>query len=246
MIHILNPKNNNAVTRLQEGTTPAGADLFSYETAAGAKRRITFTNLATSVLASIVNTIIPTGVMVPWLSSSAPTGWILASGLTVGSAASAATGRANADTASLYTVLWNSFTNTELVIQDSTGTPTTRGASAADDFAANKRLPLPDLRDRTIVGLANMGGTDAARIGTFDTAVIGKSGGSDTITLTEGQLPAHTHDVSVPTVLAGVGEAGATHDVYDANTDVTSSSVGSGDPVAIVQPSIAIPYIIKL
>lgn len=74
----------------------------------------------------------------------APAGWLLANGQTIGSAASGATARANADTATLYALLWGGTANADLVIQTSAGANTTRGASAAADFAANKRLPLPN------------------------------------------------------------------------------------------------------
>lgn len=70
---------------------------------------------------------------------TAPMGWLLVDGKTIGSAASGATSRANADTSELFGYLW-AFT--AIPIYDSTGAPTTRGASAAVDFAANKRLPL--------------------------------------------------------------------------------------------------------
>lgn len=77
---------------------------------------------------------------------AAPAGWLVANGGTIGSAASGGTSRANADTQALYTALWTDTINTVLVIQDAAGAPTARGASAAADFAANKRMPLPDLR----------------------------------------------------------------------------------------------------
>jgi hypothetical protein len=107
-------------------------------------------------------------------SSTEDPGWLFASGKTIGNAGSGATARANADTEALFTKIWNESNNTDYPIQGSNGTPTTRGASAAADFAADKRMPLPDLRDRFAVGKANMGGTDAARIAAFDTTVLGK------------------------------------------------------------------------
>jgi hypothetical protein len=80
-------------------------------------------------------------------STTAPTGTLATNGGTIGNASSGGTARANADTSALFTVLWSSTTNAELVIQTSAGANTTRGASAAADFAANKRLPLPDIQD---------------------------------------------------------------------------------------------------
>lgn len=52
---------------------------------------------------------------------------------------------------------------------------------------------VPDLRGRALVGLDNMGGTDAGRIGTANT--IGATAGAETHTLSTGNLPSHNHDL---------------------------------------------------
>jgi hypothetical protein len=93
-----------------------------------------------------------------------PEGWLKMNGQTIGSAASGATLRANADTLDLYTVLWNDCANTELPIQDSAGVASVRGASAAADFAANKRLPVPDMRGEIPRGLDDGRGVDTGRV----------------------------------------------------------------------------------
>lgn len=72
--------------------------------------------------------------------------WLKCNSQTIGSAASGATARANADVQELYEVLWTDWDNTVLPIQTSAGAATVRGASAAADFAANKRMPLPEIR----------------------------------------------------------------------------------------------------
>jgi microcystin-dependent protein len=243
-IRFVTRKNDVDLSRLPEKVTPTASDRLLLEDTG--RKRITFTNLVSAVVTSAVNAITPTGLMVPWLAQAAPSGWILASGRTIGSSASGATERANADTAALYSLLWQAFGNTQLHIQDSAGTPTTRGTSAADDFAANKRLPLPDLRDRVVVGLGDMGGVSADRIVSFDTTIHGQTGGTESVTLTEAELPPHTHDVDVPTETIEAGEAGTAVPVPSTTTDVTSSSTGDGEPFPIVQPSIALPFIIKL
>lgn len=122
-----------------------------------------------------------TGMRIGYCGTSAPTGWVMADGKTIGSATSGATERANADTMALYSLLWDSYTNTELPIQDNTGTPTTRGASAAADFAADKRMPLPDYRGRVAAGKDNMGGTSANRLtSAIDGDILGDTGGAET------------------------------------------------------------------
>jgi hypothetical protein len=97
-------------------------------------------------------------------STTAPTGWIKANGQTIGSSSSGATALANAFAEPLFTYLWNNFGNTVLVIQTSAGSNTTRGASAAADFAANKRMPLLDLRAEFIRGLDDSRGIDSGRL----------------------------------------------------------------------------------
>lgn len=81
------------------------------------------------------------GVIVAAARLTAPAGWLLVDGKTIGNAASGATSRANADTAALFAELW-AFPAASVPIFDNTGAASTRGASAAADFAAGKRLPL--------------------------------------------------------------------------------------------------------
>lgn len=93
---------------------------------------------------------------------TAPAGWVEANGGTIGNAGSGATLRANADTATLYALLWD-FDETFLPIQDNTGAASTRGASAASDFAAGKRLTVQDLRGEFLRGWDNGRGVDSLR-----------------------------------------------------------------------------------
>ena len=90
---------------------------------------------------------LPVGAVMLFDGKTAPSGWLISNGGTIGSASSGATLRANADVEALFTHLWTQYDNTELVIQTSAGAGTTRGASAAADFAANKRMPTHDYRD---------------------------------------------------------------------------------------------------
>lgn len=93
---------------------------------------------------------------VKWrLASGTLTGFVRMNGRTIGSAASGATERANADTADLYAFLWNNLSDT--VAPVSTG----RGVSAAADYAANKTIVVPSMQGRGMAGLDDMGSTAA-------------------------------------------------------------------------------------
>lgn len=99
------------------------------------------------VIASVTASAVPTGAVQGFMrASTAPIGWIILNGGTIGNAASNATTRGNADTEALFTLLWTDFPT--LVIKTAGGVVTTRGASAAADFAANKQLTIHDARSR--------------------------------------------------------------------------------------------------
>lgn len=146
----------------------------------------------------------PTGARTGYIGATAPPGWVLGSGKSIGDGSSGATERANADTGPLYTLEWNSYPHSGAgtpVIEDSSGSPTTYGASASNDFAAHKRLHLPDYRGRVPATLDNLGGTTASRLTSagsgIDGTIMGNAGGTENTTLSTAQLPAHTHTATV-------------------------------------------------
>lgn len=221
---------------------------------------------STPVSASVVTT----GMVFSYIGTSAPSGFVLLSGRTIGSAASAATERANADTVTLYTLIWNSMADTEAPV--STG----RGVSAAADFAANKTITLPDARGRTIYGKDNMGGTTASRltaaISGLDGTILGKAGGderaqSHTHTgTTNGQNTSHTHsdyyqvtNIGYTTgvdLVSGVGPVATSNSESGANTTTgaasndhshtfTSAATGAGNSQN-VSPGLVLNVIAKL
>lgn len=172
--------------------------------------------------------LVPTGTVLDYSGSSAPTGYVLASGATIGNASSGATERANADTEDLFTLYWTDYSDTLLPIYDSGGGASTRGASAAADFAANKRLSIPDLRGRTVAGLDNMGGSAASRLTstalTPDGDTLGAAGGAQTHTLTAAELAAHSHTSGTIAVSSSSG-------THSHSITVTSGPAGSPNRV---------------
>ena len=218
-----------------------------YSNADAGNRKISLANLKG-------NFTLPAGVIVPYGGTTPPTGWLLCSGGTIGSATSGGTLRANADTSTLYTLLWESTANTELIIQDSAGSPTVRGANAAADFAANKRMPVYDMRGRAAFGKDNMGGSAASRITASGTgnpgvagATLGAAGGLDRMTLTLAQSPSHTHTPlgggSFIEVGVGVGAGAGTINVW--GTAATTSSAGGDAARPQLNPAVILNYIIK-
>lgn len=166
---------------------------------------------------------VPTGTVEAFRRTTAPAGWVKENGGTIGNAASGATNRANADTEALFTLLWNEFSNTVLPIQTNGGVATTRGASAAADFAANKRMPLFDSRTRFIRGADEGLGFDVSlTVGASQDDAL-KAHVHTGTTSTGG---AHTHPSTISTGTGGSRITGGASN--PAGTD-TTSIVSAGD-----------------
>ena len=170
-------------------------------------------------LASAAVLFVPPGAVMPFARTSAPSGWLPANGNTIGSAASGAVyDSQNYD--ELFAVLWGSWSNTLLPIQTSTGAVSTRGASASADFAANKRLPLPDMRGYFVRG----SGTNADDT---KSAAFGEKQADD--------FKKHTHEINPPQTTTS-SNGSHTHTVNKGGTGGGSSvqngpSTGANDNI---------------
>jgi hypothetical protein len=114
-------------------------------------------------------------------------GYVRLNGQTIGSVASGASERANADTQSLYEELW---------VLDNIVVSGGKGSSGPADFLANKPLVLPDCAGRGIFGMDNMGAgargvLTTAVVGT-DPTLVGSYGGSQQVTIAQAHLPVYT------------------------------------------------------
>jgi hypothetical protein len=131
--------------------------------------------------------LIQTGNMILRYGVGALSGYVRGNGLTIGSATSGSTERANADCQNLFQYLWG--------VDPSLSVSSGRGASAIADWTANKQIATPDWRGYAIGGLDDMGNTAANRLGTFfaNPTTLGSVGGSPSVTLAATNIPPHLH-----------------------------------------------------
>ena len=122
---------------------------------------------------------------------------------------------------------------------------------------------LPDLRGRVVAGKDNMGGTSADRLtgltGGIDGDVLGRTGGEQSVSITEAQLPAHSHaaameetaDDSSGITRVGLGRSLSDRSgtyrtsVSDGGGNLLIANTGSGSAHNNVQPTFILNYIIK-
>jgi len=129
---------------------------------------------------------------------------------------------------------------------------------------------LPDLRGRAVFGLDNMGGSAASRVtvagGNFDGTVLGGFGGAQNHTLTQAEMPSHTHSATVTDpghshsmgISIANGNVGGTGGFFadgsgSANTgssatgiSVSNASTGGGGAHTILPPCMVLPFILRV
>jgi hypothetical protein len=206
----------------------------------------------------------PTGsIFHGYYGNTAPTGFVFLSGRTIGSAASSATERANADTQALFELLWNTCANTQCPVSGG------RGANAAADFAANKRLTLPDHSGRVAAGRDNLSGTSRNNLSASGIASTTRAatGGAATETSTiSGTAAMGAVAVSVTGTLSGTittgsaaagGSAGGNDYAYQGDAVSVNGTLsgtaagtapltGSTASVTNAQPTIMVDVVIAL
>jgi hypothetical protein len=190
------------------------------------------------------NALTKTGDFVFTLSSDPRDGFVRANGLTIGSAASGATERPNADTEPLFTFLYQRMSDALCPVSGG------RGASAAADFAANKRLALPDARGRTPFGIDTMGNVAAGRITAFTAPsggnTVGSSGGAESFVQTVAQLAQHGHALNVSTGSFAAAAGGGANVALSALTGNFTGQTGLSAPINKMPGFMLGGYYIKL
>jgi hypothetical protein len=165
------------------------------------------------------NAIFQTGDMILLGKNGTRDGFVRCNGRTIGNASSSATERANADTATLFAHLWDNFADGQCAVSGG------RGATAVADYAANKRIALPDFRGASPFGFDDMGNTAASLMGSAPVVsgsaiLAGSIIGANTHTITTSHMPSHTHAVT------GVTVGGAGSHTHTATTTTTGSAHG--------------------
>lgn len=158
-------------------------------------------------------------------------GWVRQNGLTIGSAVSGGSERANADTKSLFLFLWNQYPQTYCPVVGG------RGSSALADWAANSQITLPDMRGRNVHGLDGMGNARANIIpnGNVKSQITGgpdtgdtpaASGGEANHLLLTAELATHNHGVNDPMHTHGIADPTHNHGVNDPTHTHTATDSG--------------------
>lgn len=105
---------------------------------------------------------------------------------------------------------------------------------------------VPDLRGRVIAGQDDMGGSSANRLtgvtGSVNGDTLGGTGGTETHTLVEAEIPAHTH--TTPTSDGSFNATTGSNTSAPSNTNGTTGSTGGGGAHNNVQPTIILNYMI--
>jgi len=226
-------------------TTPEGVVDLLYNNAGVIVTLFDMPAITPQLIGAAPASAVPAGVMFDFTGLSAPIGFILASGRTIGDVGSGATERANADTFDLFSLYWG-YADTALPLQDSSGVTIARStyADAAAAFAANARMTIPDLRGRVTIGLDNMGGAAAGRITLAGCGIDGNTslatGGAQTHTLAVTEMPVHTHTQLSHTHTASTTSAGA-HSHISGPSDPGGGTWGSR--YGVVNTGIAMNYV---
>lgn len=236
----LSSETPDALTPDQTGaagtaTTAARSD-HQHEILAGAAGTITGTNAegtSTSfaradhdhaLSSALSNALAPTGSIMAFAGTVAPTGWLLCDG----------SQQPVATYGALDAVLGTTYGNR------------TNGSGGS----GSSHFRLPDLRGRVPAGKDDMGGSAASRLTTKVLSAantLGATGGAQTHTLTTSEMPAHDHD-RAGALFNFTGGGGLARGMSDKNlgtSNVRTQDTGGGGEHTNTQPTLVLNYIIK-
>lgn len=199
----------------------------------------------TEILEYIQNKqVVPTGscqltVAIDYNSEFPADQWVMARDKTIGNSSSNATERANNDTQALFVYLWEQSQNhISFQLYDSGGTPVARGASAINDWNANRQLKVGTISQRSIAIAGNVGGLTPRQTGDIH--------GDETVGLTASNNGPHTHSYEKAYKPPYAHYAGGDNDSFSANEGATTGSSGSGTPHENIPPTVYLSGFWKL
>lgn len=186
--------------------------------------------------------------------TTADAGWVMAADGSLGDGSSGATVRANADTSALFTLIWNTFSDTLAPV--STG----RGVSAAADFASHKTITMPRVLGRGL-GISGSGSG-------LTTRVLGNWLGVEAQPILLTNLPSIplsvSGTISVVSTNAGIQQGGTSLSVQlqagsnnvpvylpssvqsTGSNTLTGTAAGTGTSLPIMSPMAYINMMVKL
>jgi microcystin-dependent protein len=212
-------------------TGPAGAALTAGQIVSGTPVHMTYDGTQFQINTTAA-TAFSVGTMMAWPTATVPTGWLECYGQEISTTTYAA----------LYAVIGTLYN--------------TGGESGT--------FRLPDMRGRVIAGEDDMGGTSANRLTGLTDGVngdnIGWSGGLESTTIAQANLPSYNLSLSSNVITAVSGSTSSqladsfdggdsfnaliSASVSGTSTAVTAASGGSGTAINNVQPTIVLKWII--
>jgi hypothetical protein len=149
-------------------------------------------------------------------------GYVRLNALTIGSATSGASERANADCQSLWIYLYG--VDSTLAVSGG------RSGNALNDWTANKTLTLPDGRNRLLMALADMGNSDIGLLAGVaftkgNQLTLGSMLGVARRSIDTSILPSHYHT-------AGISDPGHSHS-SNANINNAGGTIPGGGPFGV-------------
>ena len=202
---------------------------------------------------TVIEELYPVGLILEYPWAELPPGtWLWLDDRTIGDGLSGATGRANNDTYNLFAKIWTDYNNTTAPIYTAAGGASTRGASAAADWTAHKRISLPKRQGRSPLAMDDYGeGGTAANITTASFAdVLGGVGGEEKHPMTVSELAQHRHLERINGLDGGVQGTHVSGTNFS-GTDVGSNPacytdyIGSSTPFNVTHRVVTTKYIIR-